>query len=49
MLELRIKDKNRNKDIRTRTTLTDVIGSILKLKWSWMRHIVRKAPEEWTY
>ena len=45
MLEISLRQRIRNENIRRRTRVTDVLA---KLKWQWVGHIGRQDRERWT-
>ncbi|CAK1597711.1 unnamed protein product [Parnassius mnemosyne] len=48
MLGLKIKDRVRNDDIRTRTKLTDILTRINVQKWRWAGHLLRHPINKWS-
>lgn len=48
MLGLKIKDRVRNIDIRTRTKLTDILTRIDVQKWRWAGHLLRHPINKWS-
>lgn len=48
MLGLKIKDRVRNADVRTRTKLTDILTRIDVQKWRWAGHMLRHPINKWS-
>ena len=48
MLGITKRDKKRNVEIRAQTKVSDVIGRVKKLKWSWAGYITRSKDGRWT-
>ena len=48
MLDLTLRDRIRNEEIRRRTGVEDVIVRIAKLKWNWAGHMARMRDGRWT-
>jgi Reverse transcriptase (RNA-dependent DNA polymerase) len=48
MLNISLKDKIKNEDIRRRTKVRDVIEEIAAKKWRWAGHIARQHSSRWT-
>jgi len=48
MLDISLRDKIRNGEIRKRTRVEDVIECIAKQKWKWAGHIARTSEDRWT-
>ncbi|GJQ74379.1 hypothetical protein Trydic_g21253 [Trypoxylus dichotomus] len=47
MLELSVKDKVPNTEVRNRTKVTDAIEEITTWTWSWAGHIARLNYDRW--
>jgi len=48
MLDIRIRDKMRNEEIRKGTGMEDVIECTAKRKWKWAGHIARTSDDRRT-
>ena len=48
MLNITLRDKIRNSDIRKQTKVYDIIEKIKKAKWRWAGHIARREDNRWT-
>ena len=48
MLGISKRDRQRNKDVRTRTKVSDIIIRVKKLKWNWAGHVARRQDGRWT-
>lgn len=48
MLNISLRDKIRNKEIRERTKVRDVMEEIAVKKWRWAGHIARQDSSRWT-
>lgn len=48
MLGLKLRDKVRNIDIRSKTKLTDILSRIDRLKWRWTGHMLRCRKGKWS-
>lgn len=46
MLNVSIKDKIRNEEIRRRTKVTNIVKDIAKMKWRWASHVARQRLME---
>ncbi|KAI8421117.1 hypothetical protein MSG28_008210 [Choristoneura fumiferana] len=47
MLEVSLRDRIRNEEIRRRTWVTDIAKRISSLKWQWAGHIARRTDGRW--
>jgi hypothetical protein len=47
MLEVSLRDRIRNDEVRKRTKVTDIAQRIADLKWQWAGHIVRRTDGRW--
>jgi len=47
MLNIKLKDRVRNEDIRKKTKLIDVKQHIASLKWRWAGHTLRQSDNRW--
>ena len=47
MLEVSLRDRIRNEEIRKGTKLTNIARRIAKLKWQWAGHIARRTDDSW--
>ena len=48
MLGISKRDRQRNKDIRAQTKVSDIIVRVVRLKWNWAGHVARRQDERWT-
>ena len=48
MLNITIRDKIRNSEIRKQTQVKDVIVKIKEAKWRWAGHLMRRDDNRWT-
>ena len=48
MLNITIRDKIRNSEIRKQTQVKDVIQKIKEAKWRWAGHLIRRQDSRWT-
>ena len=48
MLNITIRDKVRNSEIRKQTQVKDIILKIKEAKWRWAGHLMRKDDNRWT-
>ena len=48
MLGITLRDHKTNKWIRSKTKVKDIKKSILKSKWQWAGHIMRRTDDRWT-
>ena len=48
MLNVKLKDRNRNTIIRRRTRLTDIVQYVTYTKWKWAGHIARMKDSRQT-
>lgn len=49
MLGITLRDKVRNRQLRDKTKITDVIERVASLKWRWIGHVARQDSERWTH
>jgi hypothetical protein len=47
MLEVSLRDRIRNDEIRKRTQVTDIARGIADLKWQWAGHFARRTDGRW--
>ncbi|KAJ8726778.1 hypothetical protein PYW08_007034 [Mythimna loreyi] len=47
MLEVSLRVRIRNEEMRRRTRVTDISRRIAKLKWQWAGHIARRTDGRW--
>ncbi|CAH2208686.1 jg25891 [Pararge aegeria aegeria] len=47
MLGVSLRDQIRNEEIRRRSKVTDITQRVVKLKWQWAGHIVRRTDGRW--
>jgi hypothetical protein len=47
MLEVSLRDRIRNDEIRKRTKVTDIARRIADLKWQWAGHIAMRTDGRW--
>ena len=48
MLNITIRDKSRNSEIRKQTKVKDVMLKIREAKWRWAGHLIRREDNRWT-
>ena len=48
MLNITIRDKQKNTTIRNKTKVKDIIEKIKEMKWRWAGHIARQKDNRWT-
>ncbi|KAG7297047.1 hypothetical protein JYU34_019980 [Plutella xylostella] len=48
LLNLKLKDRIRNLDIRATTKIVDAASTVCKLKWKWAGHIARATDGRWS-
>ena len=48
ILNIKLKDKQRNKDIRKKTDVLDALHHTKTLKWKWAGHTARMTDGRWT-
>ncbi len=48
ILGIKLSDRVRNSDIRSKTGIADVGRKAAKLKWDWAGHVCRMGLERWT-
>ena len=48
MLNITIRDKVRNSDIRKQTQIKDIMVKIKEAKWRWAGHVMRRDDNRWT-
>ena len=48
MLNITIRDKVRNSEIRKQTQVKDIIMKIKEAKWRWAGHLMRRDDNRWT-
>ena len=48
MLNVKLKDRNRNTTIRQRARVTDIVQYVTNTKWKWAGHITRMKDNRWT-
>lgn len=49
MLNVSLRDRKRNDEIRQKTKVVDVITRMAELKWQWAGHVARLDKSRWTY
>ena len=49
ILDIKIKDKVKNEEVRKRSNIEDVATIAKQLKWSWGGHVARMEQERWAY
>ena len=48
MLNITLRDKVRNSEIRNKTKVKDIIEKIKEAKWRWAGHVARRDDNRWT-
>ena len=48
MLNITIRDKIRNTEIRKQTQVKDIMVKIKEAKWRWAGHLMRRDDNRWT-
>ena len=48
LLNVKLKDRIRNTNIRQRTRVTDIVQYVTNTKWKWAGHIARMKDNRWT-
>lgn len=48
MLGISLRDRVRNREIRDRTKVTDIVEKVATLKWRGAGHIARREDGQWT-
>ncbi|CAH2235396.1 jg5964 [Pararge aegeria aegeria] len=48
MLGVSLRDQIRNEEIRRRTSVTDIVQRVVKLKWQVSGHIARRTDGRWS-
>ena len=48
ILNIRLRDKQRNTIIRKKTQVIDALGHAQALKWRWAGHLARTEDSRWT-
>ncbi|CAG4949079.1 unnamed protein product [Colias eurytheme] len=48
ILNLKLRDKVKLKNIRSKTKVMDVTYTVKKLKWNWVGHMIRNNKGKWT-
>ena len=48
MLEITRRDMKRNVWVRSETKVQDIIETVMKMKFKWAGHSVRRTDERWT-
>ena len=48
MLGITLRDRKRNEWVRNRTKVMDISTSIIRKKWQWAGHIMRRTDDRWT-
>ena len=48
MLGISKRDRQRNKEIKAQTKVSDIVVRVKKLKWNWAGHVARKQDDRWT-
>ena len=48
MLGITLRDRKTNKWIRSQTKVNDISQTIMKRKWQWAGHIMRRTDDRWT-
>ena len=48
MLNVKLKDRIRNTNIRQRTRVTDIVQYVTNTKWKYAGHIARMKDNRWT-
>jgi hypothetical protein len=49
VLEINLKDRMRNEELRRRSGIEDAAKAARRLKWRWGGHVVRMDQERWAY
>ncbi|KAG5323126.1 ACH1 protein, partial [Acromyrmex heyeri] len=47
ILEISLRDKVRNNIIRSKISVSDVVGQVVTMKWRWADHVARCKDERW--
>ena len=48
-MQVTLKDRIRNEDLRISTGMKDAVEVADNLKWKWGGHVVRMCDTRWTY
>ncbi|GBP05594.1 Putative uncharacterized transposon-derived protein F52C9.6 [Eumeta japonica] len=48
VLNIKLRDKIKLTNIRSKTKVEDVTYTVKKLKWNWVGHMVRSKKKKWT-
>lgn len=48
MLNISLRDRRRNEEIRQRTKVVDIVTRVAELKWQWVGHVARQDQSKWT-
>ena len=49
MLGVKLKDKIKNKEIKSRTKFRDIVKEVKKKKWKWAVHVIRRNDNRWSH